>query len=201
MIIAKALSSLWSKLNELSTIGTLYRLGLFLILYFLGRYIIIFLEEPRLFTSLFASIHQPFLWCINKVSTGFLGLCYHNLLSTSDYIISINNIEIIQLLPGCSGFHPILRLTFILLFFPIPWRTKSWLFPLSWLIILLAATIHFILLFLIANHWPEYYSFSHNWLTRIIFYGFYFLIWLIWERVGYPKKKMMRDAQSAKHDK
>ena len=189
MIIKTALSSLWDKLHELSTIGTLYRLGLFLLLYFLGRYIIFFIEEPTLFTHLFTSLHQPFLWFIDIISIGFWSAFYTNLNSNQDYMVIINNIEVIQLLPGCDGLHPIVRITFILLLYPISWRTKSWLFPLSWVIILLAATIHFIILIPIAFHWPEYYDFSHFYLSRVIFYGFFFITWLIWEKVGYPKEK------------
>ena len=191
MFIKNIVNDFLARLHQQSTIGTLYRLGFFLFLYFIGRYLILFLEESAFFSSLLFLLHQPFLWLIDHVSKGFLGLFYSNLTSSSDYIVSINNIEIIRLLPGCSGLDPIMRITFILLLYPLDWKTKSWLFPLSWFIILFAATIHFILLIPIAYHWPEYYSFSHNWLTRIIFYGFYFLIWLIWEKVGYPKKNNM----------
>ena len=179
------MNSLWTLLHKNSSSGTLYRLGLFIILYFFGRYVLLLFEG----STVFSNLHKPFLWFIDNVSVGFWSIFYNNLVSTSDYIVRINNTECIQLFPGCSGLHPILRMTFILLFYPIPWKIKSWLFPISWVIILLAATIHFILLIPIAYHWPEYYNFSHNWLTRILFYGFYFLTWLLWERVGYPKKK------------
>ena len=185
MLIKKILYNLWGKLHEHSSLGILYRLGLFIFLYFIDRYLLFSFKGIILINYL----HIPFLWSIDIVSTEFLGLFYSNLTSSPDYTISINNIEVIHLFPGCSGFHPILRLTAILLLYPIPWKYKSWLFPLSWLIILFAATLHFILLVPIANEWREYYSFFHNWLTKIIFYGFYFLIWLIWEKIGYPKKK------------
>ena len=172
-------------LHENSSRGTLYRLGLFIILYFVGRYVLLLFEG----TTILINLHKPFLWFIDNVSVGFWSIFYHNLASTPDYIVSINNSGCIQLFPGCSGLQPTLRMTFILLLYPIPWKTKSWLLPLSWVIILFAATIHFILLIPIACHWPEYYNFSHHWLTRILFYGFYFLTWLFWERVGYPRKK------------
>ena len=185
MSIKDVLNSLWTRLHENSFTCKLLRLGLFIFLYFIGRYLLLLFEG----TTLLNYIHMPFLWTIDLVSTSFYGLFYNNITSSSDYIVSINNIEVIHLLPGCSGLHPFLRMTFILLLYPLPWKTKSLLFPLSWFIILFAATIHFIILIPINYHWPEYYSFSHNWFTKIIFYGFYFLIWLIWERVGYPKKK------------
>ncbi|MFH1160103.1 MAG: exosortase/archaeosortase family protein [bacterium] len=178
------LNNAWDRLHEHSSSGTLFRLGLFFFLYFIGRYFISFLERSALFSTLFTSLHQPFLWFIDKVSIGFWSFFYPGLSCAPDHIVIINNTKVIQLFPGCSGLQPMLRMTFILLLYPLPWKTKSWLFPLSWFIILFAATVHFILLIPIAYHWPEWYTFSHNWLTRIIFYSFYFLTWLIWEKIG-----------------
>ena len=196
MSIKIAISSLKSSLLENSTTGTIYRLGLFIILYFIGRYVLLLYQG----TTFISILHKPLLWFIDNIAIGFWSIFYPNLSSTADYIISINNMECIQLMPGCSGLHPILRMTFILLLYPIPWKIKSWLFPLSWIIILFAATIHFILLIPISYHWSEYYNFSHDWLTKIIFYGFYFLTWLLWEKVGYPKSKK-KDSRSAMRDK
>ena len=184
MLKRNVLCHFWGKLHEQSSFGTLYRLGLFVFIYFIGRYLQLLFEEKGLFNY----FQLPFLWSMDQVSTGFLGLFYSNLTSTN-YVISINNIKIIQLHFGCTGYHAILRMTFVLFLYPLPWKIKFGLFPISWLIIFFAATIHFIMLTVIANHWPEYYSFSHDWLTKIIFYGFYFFTWLLWEKVGYPKKK------------
>jgi len=178
-----------TRLHENNASGTLYRLGFFIVFYFTGRYLLLLVEG----SGILSCLHKPFLWVIDSVSVSFWSIFYPNIASTVDYIVRINNNECIQLLPGCSGLQPILRMTFILFLYPISWQTKSWLLPLSWLIILFAATIHFILLIPIAYHLPEYYKFSHNWLTKIIFYGFYFLTWIIWEKIGYPKKKIKRD--------
>jgi len=170
------------KLKENSSTGTLIRFLWFLFLYFTGRYFLL-LFEGFLFFSL---LHEPFLFTVNQVSTAFLGLFYDNLTSTPEYIVWINNREVIRLAAGCSGLQPVLRITFILMLYPVSWKAKAWLLPLSWFILVVAAAIHFILLIPVAFHWPEYYSFSHNWGTRIIFYGFYFLTWRIWEKVGFP---------------
>ena len=185
----------WDMLHENSSTGKLVRLGLFIFLYFIGRYIQIFFDTSDIFLHIRRYFHQPFQWFIDMASTSFWGIFYQNIHSTKEFVILINNKEIIQLQQGCSGFQSILRMTIILLLYPLSWKIKSWLFPLSWMIILLAATIHFIILIPITCHFPEYYSFSHNWGTRVIFYGFYFLTWLIWERIGYPKKKMIRETR------
>ena len=154
-----------------------------------GRFLIIFIDQSNFLAPIISIIHKPFLWYIINFSTFFWGTFYSNILSTQDFILIINNIEVIQLMPGCDGLYPILRMTFILILYPLPWRTKLWLLPLSWLIILFAATIHFLQLIPVAYQWPEYYTFSHNWISRFIFYLFYFLTWILWEKVGYPKKR------------
>ena len=189
MLIKNILSNFWARLHKQSTPGTLYRLGFFLLLYFIGRYFIMFVVESSLFSQLVTFLHQSLQFFIDKTSTGFWGIFYTNIRSTHDYRVIINNCEVIHLSTGCSGLYQIFRITFILLFYPLPWKTKTWLFPLSWIIIILAATIHYIILIPIAYYWPEYFSFSHDWLTKFLFYGFFFLTWLVWEKVGYPKKK------------
>jgi len=179
----------WLKIHENSGRGTLSRLLLFLFLYFIGRYIFIFFENTAPFTDNISIIHKHFLWIIDHCSYTFWSIFYSDIVHNPDHLFSINGIDVIILSGGCSGVHPMLRMTFILLLYPISWGNKLWLFPISGLIIIFAATIHFILLIPIAYHWPEYYLFSHTWLTKIVFYGFYFLTWLLWERIGYPKKK------------
>ena len=182
------------KLKENSLSGTFVRLGWFLFLYSIGKYLFLFLEEFTLFTTLELLLNKPLLWFIDKASVSFLGLFYHKLSSSPDYLIRIDNVEVIQLFSACSGLNPMLRMTFILIFYPIPWKIKLWLYPLSMAIILFAAIIHFIMLVPIANHWPKYYAFIHNWFSRVPYYGFYFLTWLIWEKAGFPKIKLMHDS-------
>ena len=200
MKIKTAIKGIWDRLKERSLAGLLMRLGWFMIIYLVAGKLFSVVDAILLHFNLKDYIHNPLLWAIYNISIPFWKLFYSDL-STSDYLVLINNQCVIQLFSGCSGFDAQFRITIILFLYPIAWKTKFWLFPLSWLIILLAATIHFILLIPIAYHWPDYYDFSHNWLTRFIFYGFYFLTWLIWERVGYPKKKMIRNTRSTIRDK
>ena len=188
MKIKTAILRIYGRLKERSSTGLLMRLGWFMIIFFVGGQLYSVVEAILVHFNLKDYAHHPLLWTIYNISIPFWKIFYPDLSSTSDYLVLINNQCVIQLLPGCSGFDAQFRITLILLLYPTSWKSKFWLFPLSWIIIMFATTIHFMILIPIAYHWPEYYSFSHNWVTKIIFYGFYFLTWLIWEKVGYPKK-------------
>jgi exosortase/archaeosortase family protein len=98
-------------------------------------------------------------------------------------MIVIDGTRVIFLSKLCTGVDPMLRMTFIFLFYPMKFKTKLWVFPVSILIILLAATLHFMILIPIAYQAREWYEFSHDWVTKFIFYGFYFMVWLMWERI------------------
>jgi len=185
MKLKEVIRTVWFAVRENSVQGRIYRFLFFIAVYLAGRYLVNSLNAIGALNWL----HLPFLWFINTASVCFWGIFYDSVSSTPEYILSINDRSCIHLLPGCSGLLPTLRMTISLLLYPIPWKTKSWLFPLSWGIILLASTVHFILLIPISYHWPNYYDFSHNWLTKIIFYGIYFLTWLLWEKVGYPMNR------------
>lgn len=188
MDIKDAIKMNWARLQENSSAGFLLRLGWFIVLYYIAGQLFLIGTAFLIEFSIKGAIHYPFLWAIFNLSIKFLKLIYSNLLPNQDFMVIIDNQQIIQLFSGCSGLDPLFRITIILLLYPLPWKTKSLLLPLSWLIIFFAASIHFILLIPVAYHWPDWYSFSHDWLTKIIFYGFYFLTWLLWEKVGFRKK-------------
>jgi exosortase/archaeosortase family protein len=173
-------------LKEKSAKGRLFRFIIFILLYLAGRYF----EKTLEGTEFLNLLHKPFLWFIDTVTVCFCGLFYEVIGSTNDHVLSIDNKAYIHLAPGCSGLSPLLRMTIILIFYPINWKIKSWLLPVSWIIILVAATIHFIILVPISYYYPENYNFYHNWPTRIIFYGLYFCIWIIWEKSGYRNRNL-----------
>jgi len=86
------------------------------------------------------------------------------------------------MLIGCTGLIQMFRMAFVLTLYPIPWFNKFYLYFLTFVILFLAANIHFILLIPIAYHFPEWYSFVHDWPTRIIYFSSYFICWLVWEK-------------------
>ena len=154
MKIKTAIFSIYCRLKERSVAGLLMRLGWFMIIYLVAGQLFNVVDAIIEHFNLKDNIHHPLLWTIYNISMPFWKLFYSNLLSTSDYLVIINNQCVIQLFSGCSGLNAQFRITIILFLYPILWKTKFWLFPLSWLIILFAAIIHFILLIPISYHWP-----------------------------------------------
>ena len=189
----KFLKTLIDTLNSNSNKGTIFRIVWFILLYIISRYLFNFLEDTQLFSTIFNFFYNLLSILIAYICTTTLSLFYQEILSTSDFIIQIRSINIIQLLPGCTGFHQLLRITFILLFFPIPYRKKLILLPLSWSLIIFAAVIHFLMLIPIAFDLNEWYDFSHNWPSKFVFYLFFFINFLIWEKQIMNKKTIKVD--------
>lgn len=187
MEIKNAIKKNWAYLHDQSTSGLLLRLGWFIIIYFISGQIYSIIKAVLVFYTVEDFVHQPNLWIIFNCTVNILYLFYSDLSTIPDYIIIIGKLEIIHLNSGCSGLDPLFRITIALILYPLRWKTKIYLFPFSWFMILFAATVHFILLFFTSYYLPQYYALSHNWVTIFIFYMFYFFTWLIWEKVGYRK--------------
>ena len=187
MEVKSPIKKTWSRLKEISYEGLILRLGLFFLLYWTSGVLYTMLTDLLYVFFTEQTIHHTLLRIIFIVSVKTMQLFYPTLTTSSEFVISINNIEIIQLAPGCSGLRPLFRITFILFLYPIPLGKKIVLLPLTWGIILIATIIHFILLIPISYHWPSYYGLSHDYITRIIFYSFFFSIWWLWEKICYRK--------------
>ena len=186
--IVKFLKISVDTLYSQSSKGSIFRIIWFLFLYIISRALFNLLEEIQLFSSVFNFFYHFLSIPITYISTATLSLFYQNIFSTSNFIIQIGNINVIELLPGCTGFHQLLRITFILLLYPIPFKKKLFLMPLSWSLLFFAAVIHFIMLVPIAYTLNEWFDFIHSWPSRFVFYLFFFINFLIWERLIMNKK-------------
>ena len=118
----------------------------------------------------------------------FFSLFYSDVSTIPNGIITISGQEVLQIIYGCTGIIQLFQITFILLFYPIKWRQKIYLFPLSIIIIFSATIVHFLILVPIAYHLPEYFSVFHDYTLRIFFFGIVFLTWLFWEKVRVEEK-------------
>jgi len=177
----KRIKILKSLLLENTNRGKLARLVLFFLLYFLGRYLILSPYIQIILEPVFNSLYPFLSMTITDISSGVLHWFYPDIYTSKDYIIYINNNPILQMQPGCTGLQQMLRLTFTIIFYPLAWRSKCFLWPISIAIILIAAILHFTLLVPIAYVAQSWYNFAHDWVTKIIFYGMYFICYLIWE--------------------
>jgi len=169
--------------NEPVTSGIFLRLGILFLLYPVGHYIPFWFEKLPLLASLMQQLYTLISLFIVKVSVLFLKIIYPSISVTTGYMIVINGYKVIFLSPPCTGLDPMLRMSFIFLFYPLAIKTKLWVYPLSMFFILLAATLHFMILIPIAYEANDWFAFSHDWLTKVIFYGFYFMVWVMWEKI------------------
>lgn len=88
---------------------------------------------------------------------------------------------IMRVEPGCSGFGEMFKGFIIFLFYPGPWKKKLWFIPSMILFVFFAALVHLAILGFVLALDPPLYQFAHSWITRIIFYGMFFLMWVVWE--------------------
>ena len=119
-----------------------------------------------------------------------------NLLDKVDQnTLTFMNGNSMQILPGCSGLIQMFRIFFVLLFFPGSRYHKIWFIPLSLILVFIAAMVHLLILSYVIIYLPEYYDVAHNFVTKFIFYGMYFLIWVYWLEKFVLKKKITETEQ------
>ncbi|MCX6267613.1 MAG: exosortase/archaeosortase family protein, partial [Bacteroidetes bacterium] len=110
-------------------------------------------------------------------------LLYENVNTTAGGVVNINGQGIIYLAPGCSGLKQMLLIIFILICYPISIKLKTFLLPVSVVIIFLAVILHFVLLVPVALYYPDLFLLAHDYFMIVLFYGFFFLTWVLWEKV------------------
>jgi len=169
-------------LHERSNRGLALRFVTFLVLYLMGRHLQLLFDNTSPGKALLDPLYERMSFFTTRTCCLVLRFTYPDIHTSMDHAIYIAGKATIRMFPGCSGLMPMIRLSFVLLFYPLPWYKKVYLWPLSMAILIFASTFHFILLVPIATSYPGWYSLAHNWLTRIIFYGFYFLCWMMWEK-------------------
>ena len=154
-----------------------------LVLFFILYGIISILLSPDLFPVSFwlHPIHNYLNGCNLNIISLVLRKALNFSTNLNELKIYLNNSTIICLLPGCSGLTPIIKIIFILIFYPGPIRNKIFYIPISIIILYIATLLHLIILVTILNHNPGMYNFTHGYLTRIFFYIVFFFLWLFWE--------------------
>ena len=159
----------------------------FLFLYIIARFISLYFLEPNI--EIITGLHD-FLIKIEVYSLKTF-FNYFNLVGgvEEDTIIFSNSYSL-RVLPGCSGLIQMFRIFFVLLFFPGSWASKLWYIPLSLVLVLIAAMVHLFILSYVLIYFPQQYDLAHDYITKIIFYGMYFLIWIYWlEKFVLKKEK------------
>ncbi len=90
---------------------------------------------------------------------------------------------------GCSGLKEMAMFIFIMALFPGPWKSKLWFIPASLLLIFAVVIIRVVILVMIFNFHPSWYALFHDFLLNYVFFGIFFLLWLLWVKYFYMKHK------------
>jgi exosortase/archaeosortase family protein len=157
--------------------------AVFLVLYKVGDFIWEYIEMHRLFQHTIQLSYNFLIELISAFTAWFYSFFYKNVVVTPGGVININGSGVIYLATGCSGLKQILLIVFIMAFYPISFKLKTFLTPISVLIILAAVILHFVLLVPVAMYYPAWFLLAHDYFMIVLFYGFFFLTWVLWERV------------------
>lgn len=155
----------------------------FLVLYKIGDYIWEYIENHGFFHHTTQILYNFLIEFIAKTSALFYSLFFKSVETSPGGFLIINGRTDIFVGPGCTGLKQTLLILFIIIFYPISYKLKTFLIPLSAVIILTATILHFIMLVPVARSFPDWFRFAHDYLTMTIFYGFFFLTWLFWEKI------------------
>ena len=169
-------------LYEDTQLGQAARFSLFICLNFVGMHCWVLIENSFFINHLFHPLFKYLSLIITNSCCFILHPTYNDINVSKDSTIFIMGKAQIQLLPGCTGLSHIVRLTFVLLLYPIHWQTKIYLWPISLLMMVFASTLRFLILIPIAFQYQDWYKLTHDWLAKVIFFGFYFVCWIIWEK-------------------
>ena len=90
---------------------------------------------------------------------------------------------------GCSGLKEMAMFIFIMLLFPGPWKANLWFIPLSLLIIFAIVILRVVFLVIIFHFHPSSYYLFHDFLLNYVFFGIFFILWLVWVKYFYMKHK------------
>jgi|GEM_PF-3045000 len=160
------------------------KLFLFVFLYKTGEYLFNFLETKELLSGMINNIYYSLSGLITNISVSLYTVFYAEIYSDSKFIIIINNIKTIQMMHGCTGFMQLFQIFFILLFFPLNVRKKIMFIPVSFIIIMIASVLHYIILVPIAYSYPDSFTIFHNIISRVVFYTFFFINFLLWNNAS-----------------
>jgi len=176
--ISKA-RSLWVRSGLSKLNGILLFLFLYVVSHILWNFLNNTFQLEVSFGSMFDFIEKVEAFMVSKLLVWVFSI--ENILDLN--IITLPNGRSILLWPDCTGVKHAFEIIFIMILYPGPTKKKYWYIPLSVLVVLFSAMVHFLILSIVLAETPEYFPFAHSQLSRWIFFFFFFLIWLFWEEV------------------
>jgi exosortase/archaeosortase family protein len=127
------------------------------------------------------------------VSSLFAGMCYHLAgvvhwiydvfgVSTVLYDTAIYhpNGQGVRIVWGCNGIKQSFIFAMIMLFARGPFVHKLWFIPLGLVCVYLINVLRLLFLTYIIRDYPDMFEFWHGGVTKYLFYGLIFLMWMFW---------------------
>ena len=134
------------------------------------------------------------------LSVFFGGLCYH--LATvvhafydfigvptflHETVIRHTNGEGVSIVWGCNGIKQSFIFTMIMLFAQGPMKHKLWFIPLGLVCVYLINVARLLFLTYVVRDYPDTFEFWHGGVTKYLFYGLIFLMWVLWNDYLVPR--------------
>ena len=130
----------------------------------------------------------------------FVGICYHLASAVHtmfdwfgiatylyDTAIYHPNGEGVRIVWGCNGVKQSFIFTMIMLFARGPMQHKLWFIPLGLVCVYLINVSRLFFLTYIVRDYPETFEFWHSGVTKYLFYGLIFLMWVFWNDYLVPR--------------
>lgn len=68
----------------------------------------------------------------------------------------------------------------IMLFARGSWRHKLWFIPVGWLVATVFNVLRIVAIDLLCEYHPSMFTFWHGYVFKYVFYGIFFLLWVLW---------------------
>lgn len=134
------------------------------------------------------------------LSEFFGGMCYHlaSVVHTIFGWIGINthlyettiyhdNGQGIRVVWGCNGIKQSFIFTMIMLFARGPFKYKLWFIPLGLICVYFINISRLLFLGYVVRDYPDSFEFWHGGVTKYLFYGLIFLMWMFWNDYLVPR--------------
>lgn len=113
---------------------------------------------------------------------------------THHHVIGVMNCNdaysFINVAPECTSLKQWLHWLFLMLLFPGPWKHKLWYIPAGLVVIEWINVVRVVGITLCMIPFPNHFDFFHDYVFKILFYLFIFIMWLIWvEKFLHKKEK------------
>ena len=183
--------NIWKKLAPIH--GVIYFVLILICCHFFWKFTVIGDEENQIVTFFGVDISAPFIWMTHHITQvvsiilkDWFGLCVH-LHANSILFHSGNGVQIVW---SCAGLKQMYIFFCIIAFYAGSWKHKLWYIPAGLILIYIFNIFRITFITFMSNNHPDWIVFLHEYLFKYLFYGFIFLMWMLWEHKFAHKTKV-----------